>query len=90
MMKAKKVPLRKCVGCQNQFDKRTMIRIVKSKEGDFSVDFKGRANGRGAYICKKAECFEIAHKKDALSRAFSMKVPNEIYEELKESFKNEK
>ncbi len=88
-MKTKKIPLRKCVGCQEQFDKRTMIRIVKNKEDEFTVDFNGKANGRGAYICKKKECFEAAHKRDALSRAFSMKVPDVIYQELKKSFENE-
>lgn len=88
-MKKKKIPLRKCVGCQEQFDKRTMIRIVKDKEDAFKVDFTGKANGRGAYICRKRECFEAAQKRDALSRAFSMKVPKEIYEQLKEAFDNE-
>lgn len=89
MKKQKKIPLRKCVGCQEQFDKRTMIRIVKTKEDTFFVDFTGKANGRGAYICNKKSCFEAAQKRDALSKAFSMKVPAEIYEQLKEAFEDE-
>ncbi|MCK5763467.1 MAG: YlxR family protein [Clostridiales bacterium] len=89
-MKEKKIPLRKCVGCNEHFDKRTMIRIVKTKENDFSVDFTGKANGRGAYICKKIECFEAAQKKNAFSRAFGMKIPDEIYEQLKKEFTDEK
>ena len=88
-MKNRKIPLRKCVGCQEQFDKRTMIRIVKNKDDEFKVDFTGKANGRGAYICNKSECFEAARKRDALSRAFSMKVPKEIYEALQKAFENE-
>ncbi|MEA3423925.1 MAG: YlxR family protein [Bacillota bacterium] len=88
-MKEKKIPLRKCVGCNKQFDKRTMIRIVKTKENEFSVDFTGKANGRGAYICKKIECFEAAQKKNAFSRAFGMKIPDEIYEQLKKEFTDE-
>ena len=88
-MKEKKIPLRKCVGCNEHFDKRTMIRIVKTKDNEFSVDFTGKANGRGAYICKKIECFETAQKKNALSRAFGMKIPDEIYEELKKEFEDE-
>lgn len=88
-MKEKKIPLRKCVGCNEQFDKRSMIRIVKTKENDFSVDFTGKANGRGAYICKKIECFEAAQKKNAFSRAFGMKIPDEIYEQLKKEFTDE-
>ena len=88
-LKEKKIPLRKCVGCNEQFDKKTLIRIVKTKENDFFIDRTGKANGRGAYICKKIECFENAQKRNAFSRAFGMKIPNEIYEQLKKEFINE-
>ncbi|OPL08381.1 MAG: nucleic acid-binding protein [delta proteobacterium ML8_F1] len=82
-MKTKKIPLRKCIGCQTQHPKRELIRVVKDKEGNISVDFSGRANGRGAYICPRLDCFEKAHKRDAFSRALETKVPEEIYEALK-------
>lgn len=89
-MKVKKIPLRKCVACNEQFDKRDLIRVVKTKDDEFLVDFTGKANGRGAYICKKVECFQLARKKNALSRAFGTKVPDEIYVKLEEAFENEK
>jgi hypothetical protein len=82
-MKTKKIPLRKCIGCQTQHPKRELIRVVKNKEGEIKVDFTGKANGRGAYICPKLECFELAHKRDAFSRALEAKVPEEVYEALK-------
>ena len=66
-----------------------MIRIVKTKENDFFIDFTGKANGRGAYICKKIECFEAAKKRNAFSRTFGMKIPDEIYEQLKKEFTDE-
>ena len=66
-----------------------MLRIVKTKEDQLFVDFTGKANGRGAYICKNTACFETALKKNALSRAFGMKVPDEIYEQLKKEFTDE-
>lgn len=81
-MKNKKIPLRKCVGCQEQKPKKEMIRIVRNKEGVMSVDFTGKAHGRGAYICPDPECLKKAQKKKALNRAFSCDVSNEIYEKL--------
>lgn len=82
-MKTRKIPLRKCIGCNQQFNKKDMIRIVKNKENEFSIDLTGKANGRGAYICKSIECFNKAKKKDSFSRVFDMKMPEKIYEELK-------
>lgn len=87
-MKVKKVPLRKCLGCNEQFEKKSLIRIVRNKEGIYSVDFTGKAHGRGAYICNKLECLEKVIKKDSLSRAFQEKVPQHVYETLKEEFIN--
>ncbi|BEP29332.1 RNase P modulator RnpM [Helicovermis profundi] len=82
-MKKKKIPLRKCVACNEQKTKKELIRVVKTKENEFFVDFTGKANGRGAYICPKIECFNIAFKKDSFSRSFHVKVSDEIYEKLK-------
>ena len=60
MMKTKKIPMRMCLGCGEMKPKRELIRVVKSKEGDISLDLTGKKSGRGAYICKSVECFEKA------------------------------
>lgn len=79
-MNKKKLPLRKCIGCGQQFGKKEMIRIVKNKENNIEVDFSGKAHGRGAYVCPNEECIEKLRKSKALNRAFSMEVKNEIYD----------
>lgn len=82
MQKVKKVPQRKCIACQERDSKKGLIRIVKNKEGEIFLDPTGRANGRGAYICKSSECLQKAIKSKALNRAFKMEVPDEVYEHL--------
>lgn len=82
MNKTKKVPQRKCIACQDRDNKKELIRIVKNKEGQIFIDLTGKANGRGAYICKDSECLKKAIKSKALNRAFKMEVPNEVYEKL--------
>ena len=83
MSSTKKLPQRKCVGCQNSFHKRELIRIVKSEEGIF-VDPTGKKNGRGAYICKKLDCLETAYKRKNLERTFKCKVDENVYQNLRE------
>ncbi|MDK2917432.1 MAG: uncharacterized protein PWQ37_165 [Candidatus Petromonas sp.] len=83
-MKKKKIPLRKCVGCNEQKPKKELIRIVKNKEGSIKVDYTGKAHGRGAYICPEADCLKKAQKKKALNKAFQYEIPDEIYERLTE------
>lgn len=78
----KKIPLRKCLGCQEMKDKRTLIRIVKNKDDDFFVDKTGKMNGRGAYICPDTECFNKMAKNRSLEKSFQCKVPPEIIEQL--------
>lgn len=82
MQKVKKVPQRKCIACQDRDNKKELIRIVKNKEGQISLDKTGRANGRGAYICNSKECLQKAIKSKALNRAFKIEVPDEVYEVL--------
>ena len=82
MQKTKKVPQRKCIACQERDSKKGLIRIVKNKEGEIFIDLTGKANGRGAYICKDCECLKKAIKSKALNRAFKMEVPDEVYEKL--------
>ena len=78
----KKIPMRQCLGCREMKPKRELIRAVKSPEGEVSLDFKGKAPGRGAYICPDRECLRKAIKTNALNRAFSMEIPKEVYDEL--------
>lgn len=83
-MKARKVPLRKCVGCGEQKPKKDLIRIVKNKDGELLVDFTGKANGRGAYICPDLKCLQTAQKRKALNRALECEISTEIFERLEQ------
>jgi len=78
----KKIPLRQCLGCREMKPKRELIRVVKSPEGEVSLDFKGKKSGRGAYLCPNGECLKKIRKARALERAFSMQMPDGIYEAL--------
>lgn len=82
MLKEKKIPMRQCVGCREMRPKRELIRVVRSKEGVVALDFNGRLPGRGAYICKDCGCMAKAKKAKALDRAFSCRIPDEVYDEL--------
>lgn len=82
MMKTKKIPMRMCLGCGEMKPKRELIRVVKSKEGDISLDLTGKKSGRGAYICKSVECFEKARKARKFERSFSCMISEEIYNSM--------
>lgn len=83
-MKQRKIPLRKCTGCQEMKNKKELIRIVKGEDGEFSIDTTGKKAGRGAYICPNVECLEKARKSKGLERSFKSAVPAEVYEKLRE------
>ena len=85
----KKVPIRTCIGCNEAKPKRELIRVVKTAEGDVSIDFTGRANGRGAYICNNVDCLEKAVKTRRLSKAFSMQIDMQIYEDLRKAIEEQ-
>lgn len=87
-MKTKKIPLRMCTGCGEMFDKRTLVRVVKNKDGEVSLDLTGKKSGRGAYVCKNLDCLKAARKKRAFERAFSMKISEEVYNEMEEEMNN--
>ena len=78
-MKTKKIPMRMCLGCNEMKPKKELVRVVKSKEGEISLDLTGKKSGRGAYICKSTECLEKARKARRFERAFSCKIDAEIY-----------
>lgn len=80
----KKIPMRKCIACGVQKPKKELIRVVKNNENEVFVDFTGKANGRGAYICKDKACFDLAIKKNAFNRALETKIEDEVFEKLKE------
>lgn len=88
MIKTKKIPLRKCLGCNEMFPKKQLIRVVKNNLGEIDIDFKGKAHGRGAYICNEKTCFEKAYKSKAFNRAFQCEVPKDVYERLSKEFEN--
>ncbi len=78
----KKIPLRQCVGCREHKEKPQLVRVVRSPEGEVSLDLRGKKPGRGAYICPDPECLKKAVKSRALERAFSAPVPPEVIETL--------
>ncbi len=86
----KKIPMRQCLGCREMKPKRELIRVVRSPEGEISLDFKGKAPGRGAYICPALACLKQAIKAKALERAFSTQIPEAVYEKLNEEMEAEK
>lgn len=78
----KKTPMRMCLGCGEMMPKRSMIRVVKSPEGEISLDLTGKKAGRGAYICRSCECFEKARKARRLEKAFSCRIEDKIYDKM--------
>lgn len=79
---AKKIPLRKCVGCGEMIAKKDMIRIIKTKDGEVKLDSTGKENGRGAYLHRRKECYDRAVKGKGLERSFKTSIASDIYERL--------
>ena len=88
-LKQKKIPVRRCVGCNAQRPKRELVRVVRSPEGEISIDLRGKAPGRGAYLCPNPDCLKKARKSRAIERAFSVSVPEEVYEALEARMEEE-
>ena len=78
----KKIPQRQCMGCRERRAKRELIRVVRGTDGTVSLDFGGKLNGRGAYICPNAECLKKAQKSKALERSLEVPIPEEVYMRL--------
>ena len=81
---AKKVPTRRCTGCGEHFPKLELIRVVRSPEGEISLDKKGKKSGRGAYICKSAACLKKARLKKRLEASLECEIPSEVYAQMEE------
>lgn len=88
MIQKRKTPLRKCTGCGEMKPKNQLIRIVKNKEGEISLDLTSKMPGRGAYLCRSVDCFTAARKAKRLERAFSTQIPQEVFERMEEELKN--
>ncbi len=86
MIKTKKIPQRKCVGCNEMKDKKSLLRIVRSPEGEISLDLTGKKNGRGAYVCHDKACITKAVKEKRLERALEKSISDEVYNKLLEDF----
>lgn len=83
---AKKIPLRKCVGCGEMKGKKDLMRILRVEDGSIVLDATGKKNGRGAYVCKSASCLKLARKNKGLERSFKMSIPDDIYDALEREF----
>ncbi len=95
-MKQKKIPQRKCMGCGEMFNKNELVRVVKSKIKDadeeqyeISLDLTGKKSGRGAYVCKEAECLNKARKAKRIERSLDCVIPDEVYDRMEQELKNE-
>jgi predicted RNA-binding protein YlxR (DUF448 family) len=86
MTQIKKIPTRRCTSCGEHFPKNELFRVVRSPEGEITLDKSGKASGRGAYICKRAECLKKAIRSRRIEASLECKIPDEIYRKLEEDF----
>lgn len=87
-VQVKKIPLRKCTGCQEMKSKKEMMRILRTSEDEIILDVTGKKNGRGAYVCYSMDCYLKAVKNKGLERSLKMKVPQETYESLEKEIES--
>jgi len=80
----KKIPMRQCAGCREMKQKNEMVRVVRSPEGEISLDFRGKAPGRGVYVCPNPDCLKRARKARSLERNLDTAIPEEVYAALEE------
>ena len=89
MQKPRKIPQRQCVGCREMKDKKALLRIVKTPEGEILLDATGKKSGRGAYVCRDPQCLKKARKSRALDRMLEVSIPDEVYEALERQMETE-
>lgn len=82
----KKIPQRQCIACSEMKDKRELIRIIRSPEGEYLLDTTGKLNGRGAYVCDNSQCMKALVSRKGLDRSFKEKIPSQVYEMLEKAF----
>ena len=80
----KKVPIRRCSGCGERFPKNTLVRVVRTPEGEILLDGTGKKSGRGAYLCKSAECLKKARRSKRIDQSLECSIPTEVYDRLEE------
>lgn len=88
-MQEKHIPMRKCTGCGEMIGKKGAVRIVRSKDGEISVDLTGKKSGRGAYLCRCSKCLELAQKGRRLEKALKCAIPDDIYEFLEKELSSD-
>ncbi len=88
-MATRKIPLRKCTGCNEMKEKRELVRVVKNKDGEVSLDLSGKKPGRGAYICKDIECLKKARKAKRIERALDCQISPELYDTMEKEIEND-
>jgi len=88
-MKPKKIPLRMCLGCGEMKSKKELIRVVKSAEGEISLDTTGKKSGRGAYVCNSIDCLKKARKTRRFEKAFSCQISEDIFNGMEKELQNE-
>ena len=80
----KKIPTRRCTGCGEHFPKNTLIRVLRTPEGEVTIDLTGKKSGRGAYICKNAACFKKARKSRRIESSLECQISEELYNRMEE------
>ena len=86
--KIKKIPMRTCLGCNSEKEKRELLRVVRSPEGEIALDFTGKKSGRGAYVCRNIACLKKVRKSRRLERSLDCAIPDEVYEKLERELEN--
>ncbi|MBO5869080.1 MAG: YlxR family protein [Oscillospiraceae bacterium] len=84
----KKIPQRQCMGCRERREKKALIRVVRTPEGAVCLDFSGKLNGRGAYLCPDLDCLKKARKAKSLERSLDVSIPEEVYDRLEKEMEN--
>lgn len=87
--KVKKIPMRRCEGCNEHKPKAELLRVVRDPEGGVSLDFKGKKSGRGAYICRDAKCLRKARKSHRIDRDLECTIPEEVYDAMEQELEND-
>ena len=88
MARTRKIPLRMCVGCREMKNKKELLRIVRTPDGNIEIDQSGKKSGRGAYICSQLDCLQQALKSKSLQKALEHDIPDEVIEKLKQQLQN--
>lgn len=87
--KVRKIPVRQCLGCNEHKPKKEMLRVLRTPEGEITLDFTGKKSGRGAYICPKTSCLKRARKSRRIDRALECNIPEEVYDAMEKALEEQ-